>query len=37
MGLAVRNVDRLDKAEREAIRSRARRLRADFGVGGVAG
>ncbi len=37
MGLAVRNVDRLDQAERKAIRSRARRLRADFGVGDVAG
>jgi deoxyribodipyrimidine photolyase-related protein len=37
MGLALKNVDRLDEADRKAIRSQAERLRADIGVGGTGG
>jgi len=37
MGLALKNVDRLDEAERKAIRSGARKLRAEFGVGSISG
>jgi deoxyribodipyrimidine photolyase-related protein len=35
MGLALKNVDRLDESEREAIRSQAAKLRAQFGVGSI--
>ncbi len=37
MGLTLKNVDRLDEAERKALRSRARQLRAEFGVGSIGG
>jgi deoxyribodipyrimidine photolyase-related protein len=35
MAMILKNVDRLDDAERQAIRSDARRLRRRFGIGGV--
>ena len=37
MGLALKNVDRLDEDERKAIRSRAKKLRAEFGMGSISG
>ncbi|UCF69637.1 MAG: cryptochrome/photolyase family protein [Acidobacteriota bacterium] len=35
MGLALKNVDRLDGAERDALRSRANKLRTELGVGSI--
>lgn len=37
MAIALRNVDRMDDDERDAIRARARSLRTEFGIGAVDG
>jgi deoxyribodipyrimidine photolyase-related protein len=37
MALTLKNVDRMDEAERRKVRSDARRLRQEFGIGGISG
>lgn len=37
MGLTLKNLDRIDDDERQAIRSRARKLRAELGIGSISG
>ena len=37
MALTLKNVDRMDDAEQRTVRSDARRLRKEFGIGGISG
>jgi deoxyribodipyrimidine photolyase-related protein len=37
MALTLKNVDRMDEAERRTVRSDARRLRQELGIGGISG